>query len=190
MDRMLAPTAPDRMLQLLHPIAGHSTTEWLVFNEHITGWTANRCCCILYVTASVYAAAVRCGGQCDETGLRAVHKRRSIPQAKHGFFDAKHLHISQQCLVEQLHRDRCNFVAVITVCMLAAGEKLEIAWMAQSCEQLEMLRHNGLESRTTFLTIVSFARRQVENPLATGQNRQALTWKIGRQLELELFVQS
>ena len=128
MDRMLAPTAPDRMLQLLHPIAGHSTTEWLVFNEHITGWTANRCCCILYVTASAYAAAaVRCGGQCDETGLRAVHKRRSIPQAKHGFFDAKHLHISQQCLVEQLHRDRCNFVAVITVCVLAAGEKLEIA---------------------------------------------------------------
>jgi hypothetical protein len=31
LDRMLAPTAPDRMLQLLHPIAGHSTTEWLVF---------------------------------------------------------------------------------------------------------------------------------------------------------------
>jgi hypothetical protein len=31
LDRMLAPTAPDRMLQLLHPIAGNSTTEWLVF---------------------------------------------------------------------------------------------------------------------------------------------------------------
>jgi hypothetical protein len=38
---------------------------------------------------------VRCGGQCDETGVRAVHKRRSIPHAKHGFFDVKHLHISQ-----------------------------------------------------------------------------------------------
>ncbi len=53
---------------------------------------------------------VRCGGQCDETGVRAAHKRRSIPHAKYGFFDVKHLHISQQCLVEQLHRDRCNFV--------------------------------------------------------------------------------
>ena len=31
LDSMLAPTAPNRMLQLLHPIAGHSTTEWLVF---------------------------------------------------------------------------------------------------------------------------------------------------------------
>jgi hypothetical protein len=29
--------------------------------------------------------------------------------------------------VEQLHRDSCNFVAVITVCVLAAGEKLEVA---------------------------------------------------------------
>ena len=62
------------------------------------------------------------------------------------------------------------WLVLITVCVLAAGEKLEVAWMAQSCEQLEMLRHNGLESCTTFLTIVSFARRQVENPLATGQN--------------------
>jgi hypothetical protein len=53
---------------------------------------------------------VRCGGQCDETGVRAVQKRRSIPHAKYGFFDVKHFHISQQCLVEQLHRDRCNFV--------------------------------------------------------------------------------
>ena len=31
LDRMLAPTAPNSMLQLLHPIAGHSTTECLVF---------------------------------------------------------------------------------------------------------------------------------------------------------------
>jgi hypothetical protein len=53
---------------------------------------------------------VRCGGQCDKTGVRAVHTRRSIPHAKYGFFDVKHLHISQQCLVEQLHRDRCIFV--------------------------------------------------------------------------------
>jgi hypothetical protein len=46
-----------------------------------------------------------CCGQCDETGVRAAHKRRSIPHAKHDFFDVKHLHISQQCLVEQLHSD-------------------------------------------------------------------------------------
>jgi hypothetical protein len=31
LDSMLAPTAPDRMLQLLHPISRHSTAEWLVF---------------------------------------------------------------------------------------------------------------------------------------------------------------
>ena len=31
LDSMLAPTAPDSMLQLLYPIAWHSTTEWLVF---------------------------------------------------------------------------------------------------------------------------------------------------------------
>ena len=53
---------------------------------------------------------VRCGGQCDETWVSAIHKRRSIPHAKYGFIDVKHLHISQQCLVEQLHCDRCNFV--------------------------------------------------------------------------------
>ncbi len=45
LDSMLAPTAPNSMLQLLHP------------NEHITGWTANRCCCIMYATVSAYAAA-------------------------------------------------------------------------------------------------------------------------------------
>ncbi len=53
---------------------------------------------------------VWCCGQCNETGVRAVYKWRSIPHAKYGFFDVKHLHISQQCLVEQLHSDRCNFV--------------------------------------------------------------------------------
>ena len=53
---------------------------------------------------------VQCCGQCDETGVCAIHKRRSIPHAKYGFIDVKHLHISQQCLVEQLHRDRCNLV--------------------------------------------------------------------------------
>jgi hypothetical protein len=63
----------------------------------------------------------------DEAALR-VHM---IAHAKHGFFkfDVMHhdLHISQQCLFEQLYRDRCNFVAVITVCVLATGEKLEPA---------------------------------------------------------------
>ena len=29
----------------------------LCFNEHITGWTANRCCRILYATVTAYAAA-------------------------------------------------------------------------------------------------------------------------------------
>jgi hypothetical protein len=70
---------------------------------------------------------VQCGGQCDETGVCAVHERRSIPHAKHGFFDVKHLHISQQCLVEQLHCDRYNFVTTITICVLAAGKKLDVA---------------------------------------------------------------
>ena len=46
---------------------------------------------------------VRCGCQCNKTGVRAVHKRRSIQHAKQGFFDVKHLHISRRCLVEQLH---------------------------------------------------------------------------------------
>ncbi len=74
-------------------------------------------------TASAYAAAskmLRPVTECSETGVRVVHKRRSNPHAKRGFFDVKHLPISQQCLVEKLHRDRCNFVAVITVCVLAA----------------------------------------------------------------------
>ena len=79
----------------------------LCFNEHITGWTANRCCSSLYATAIAYAAA---SAMRRPVLVRAVHKWRSIPHAKYGFFHVKHLHISQQCLVEQLHRDRCNFV--------------------------------------------------------------------------------
>jgi hypothetical protein len=42
---------------------------------------------------------MRCGGQCDWIGMRVVDKLRSIPHAKHYFFDAKHLPISLQCLV-------------------------------------------------------------------------------------------
>jgi hypothetical protein len=34
LDSMLAPTAPDNMLQVLHPISGHSTMEWLVGIYH------------------------------------------------------------------------------------------------------------------------------------------------------------
>jgi hypothetical protein len=75
----------------------------LCFNEHITGWTANRCCRILYATVTAYAAA---SAMRRPVLVRAVHKRRSIQHAKYGFFHVKHLHISQQCLVEQLHRDR------------------------------------------------------------------------------------
>jgi hypothetical protein len=79
--------------------------------------------------------------------VRAIHKQRSIPHAKYGFIDVKHLHISQQCLVEQLHRDRCNFVwrdnyemRNLKCCatMVLESEQLE------NCEQLEMLCHNGL----------------------------------------------
>jgi hypothetical protein len=44
----------------------------------------------------------RAGGQCNETGVRVVHKRRSIQHANHCFFDVKYVHISQQFLVEQL----------------------------------------------------------------------------------------
>ena len=78
-------------------------------------------------------------------GARAVHKRRSIPHAKHGFFDVHHLHIGRRCLVvEQGLHNRCNALAVITVCVLAAAEKAatccqfarstpESRW-AQSCE--------------------------------------------------------
>jgi hypothetical protein len=61
--------------------------------------------------------------QCDGIGMCAVHKWLSILHAKQGFFDVKHCHINQQCLVKQLYDDRCNSVAVITVCMLAAGKK-------------------------------------------------------------------
>ena len=64
LDRMLAPTAPNSMLQLLYPITRHSTTEWL---EHITGWTANRCCSILYVKVSAYAAATECNEEASAT---------------------------------------------------------------------------------------------------------------------------
>ena len=71
---------------------------------------------------------VRCGGQCDETGVRAAHKRRSIPHAKYGFFDVKHLHISQQCLVNSFTVIAATSSgATITRCVLAAGEKLEVA---------------------------------------------------------------
>ena len=60
--------------------------------------------------------------------MRAVHKRRSISHAKHGFFesdfDVHHLNIGRRCLVvEQGHHNRCNALAVITVCVLAAAEK-------------------------------------------------------------------
>ena len=75
-------------------------------------------------------------GQCGDARVRAVHRRRSIPHAKHGFFDVQHLHIGRRCLVvEQGHHNRCNALAaslaVITVCVLAAAEKaakLRIPW--------------------------------------------------------------
>ena len=41
----------------------------------------------------------RGSGQCGDARVRAVHKRRSIPHAKHGFFDVHHLHIGRRCLV-------------------------------------------------------------------------------------------
>jgi hypothetical protein len=59
--------------------------------------------------------------------------------SRHCFFDAKHLHISLQCLVEQLR----NLVSNL------------------KCGAIMVL-----ESRTTFIGIVSFALSQVKNPLA------------------------
>jgi hypothetical protein len=48
--------------------------------------------------ASCMLRPVLCCGQCDETGVCAVHKLHSILDIKNGFFDVKHLHISRQCL--------------------------------------------------------------------------------------------
>jgi hypothetical protein len=121
---------------------------------------------------------VWCGGQCDKTGVRAVHKRRSVPHAKYGFVDVKHQPPHQPAV--------SNSFTVI-----AATSSLSL-WLRYACWPLERnLKlhewHNPvnnlkccatmvLESHTTFLCTVSFARRQVENPLATGQNCQAITW--------------
>jgi hypothetical protein len=127
---------------------------------------------------------VLCCDQCDETGVRVVHKRRSIQHAKHGFSDVKYVHISQQFLVEQLHCDRCDFIgAVIAIsCVLAAGEKLDAACCSRNpVSNLKCGTTMVLESSTTFLCIVtvSFVWCPVENPLATDQNCQAINTKSG-----------
>ena len=53
-SHLLLPTACYSYCILL---PGTPQRSGLCFNEHITGWTANRCCRILYATVTVYAAA-------------------------------------------------------------------------------------------------------------------------------------
>ena len=63
LDRMLAPSAPDRMLQLLHLIAKHSNTEWVVclmqksHRNHCRTWS--RCCTSAYAAASAMLLPVQ-----------------------------------------------------------------------------------------------------------------------------------
>jgi hypothetical protein len=121
---------------------------------------------------------VQCCCQCNETGVRAVHKLGSIQHAKYSFFGVKHLHISQQCLVNQLHSDHSlqlgPALQLLDVCWLLERNLKLHKWL-NPVSNLKCCSTMVLESSTMFLCIVSLAQRQVEIPLATAHNCQAIT---------------